>query len=74
MRSVINGDFVMRDNAHRVEVRAALQSFRVHAFADHTPHVDTRVNADMRHTLDKSTRQFSGTNRTFGHHAQIPSP
>jgi hypothetical protein len=70
----INGDFLMRGNAQRVEVSVARRIFRLHGFTDHTPHVASRVNADMRHTLDKSTRQFSGTNRTFGRHAQIPSP
>jgi hypothetical protein len=65
---------VMRGNAQGVEVSTALRLFPVQRFSEGVPHVVSRVNADMRHTLGQSTRHFSGTNRTFGHHAQIPSP
>jgi len=64
----------MRGNAQGVEVSAAPRLFPAHRFADTAPHVDTRVDVDMRHTLGKTMRHFSGTNRKSGHHAQIPSP
>jgi hypothetical protein len=60
---------------HRcIEVLAALRLFRVQRSTDDGPHVVSRVNADMRHTLGQSTRHVSGTNRTLGHAAQNPSP
>ena len=66
--------FVMRGNAQCVEVSAARRLFPVQRFTEGAPHVVSRVDVDMRHTLGQSTRHFSGTNRTFGHHPQIPSP
>jgi hypothetical protein len=39
----INGDFLMRGNAQRVEVSVARRIFRLHGFTDHTPHVASRV-------------------------------
>jgi hypothetical protein len=64
----------MCGNAQGVEVSAAPRLFPVQRSTDAAPHVHARVDVDMRHTLGQSTRQISGTNRTFGHHAQIPSP
>jgi hypothetical protein len=64
----------MRDNALGVDVSAARRRPPEQRFTDDVPHVVSRVTDDMRHTLGHSTRHFSGTNRTLGHHAQIPSP
>jgi hypothetical protein len=72
--SGINREFVVRGSVQAVEVSPLRRLAPSHGFTDHTPHVDTRVNVDMRHTLDKSTRHVGGTNRTLGHHTQIPSP
>jgi hypothetical protein len=68
------GELVMRGSVQAVEVSLVRRSVPLNRITDHVPHVVVPVNADMRHTLDQSTRQFGGTNRTFGHHAQIPSP
>ena len=68
------GDIVIRGSVQAVEVSLEGRSVSLKRITDHVPHVAARVTDDMRHTLEKSTRQFSGTNRTFGHHAQIPSP
>ena len=64
----------MPGNVQAVEVSAAQRLFPVQRFTDDVPHVVSRVDVDMRHTLGQSTRHFSGTNRTFGHHTRIPSP
>ena len=67
-------EIVMRGRVQAVEVSLVRRSVPVKRIADHVPHVVVPVNADMRHTLGQITRHFSGTNRTFGHHARIPSP
>jgi hypothetical protein len=68
------GEIAVRGSVQAVEVSPMRRLSPSHGFADHAPHVHTHLNVDMRHTLGQSTRHVGGTNRTFGHHEQIPSP
>ena len=67
-------DLLLKKLLQAVEVSLVRRSVPVQRNTDHVPHVVVRGNDDIRRTLDQSTRRVSGTNRTFGHHAQIPSP